>query len=72
MVFLQDTLYNDGQISLQMGTGSEEVGDDDDPLHAAGDEEIGGLLQAGRAEFQEGGFDDGVAARASEVGRTNW
>jgi hypothetical protein len=69
LVFLEDTLYNGGQVTLQMRSRSEEVGDDDDPLHALGDEEIGSLFQGGRAELQEGGFDDWVAARASEVGR---
>ena len=40
----------------------------DDPLHAAGDQQIGSLFQTGTAKFQEGGFDVGVAAGACEVG----
>ena len=68
LIFIDDTFHNGGQVALQMGARSEEVGDDDDPLHTARDEQIGSLLQAGTAEFQEGGFDDGEVAGAREVG----
>ena len=36
--------------------------------HALGHQKIGGLFEAGTAEFQEGGLDDGVAAGACKVG----
>ena len=50
-----------------MRAGGEEVGDDDDAVDAPGDQQIGSLFQAGTAEFQEGGFDDGAVAGAYEV-----
>ena len=32
------------------------------------DQKVGSLFEAGTAEFQESGLDDGVVARACEVG----
>src|ERR1019366_6636938 len=67
-MFLRDTLDKSGQVTLQVQAGSEEVGDDDDALHETSDQQICGFFQTGTAEFQEGGFDDRVVARACEVG----
>src|ERR1035438_1984955 len=67
-MFLGDTPDKGGQVPLQMRTGSEEVGDDDDALHETSDQQIRGFFQTGTAEFQEGGFDHRVVARARKVG----
>ena len=55
-VFLRDTIHKDGEIALQVHTGSEEVGDDDEAANATGDEHIGSFFDIGAAEFQECGF----------------
>src|ERR1019366_2052382 len=46
----------------------EEVRDDHDALHTASHQPIGSLFQTGSAEFQEGGFDDRIVARACQIG----
>ena len=50
-----------------MHTGSEEVGDDDEPAHAASDEHIGSFFDIGAAEFQECGFHVSVLAGACKL-----
>src|ERR1019366_3374587 len=56
-----------GQVALQMRAGGEEVGDDDDPVDAPDDQQIGSLFQAGTAEFQEGGFHNRTVASPCQL-----
>ena len=70
LMFLNDTCDYGGQVALQVGARSEEVGDDEDALHTLGDELIGSLFEAGSAEFQEGRFDKRETARAGQTGRS--
>ena len=62
-----------GQVTLQVQTERQEVGNDDDPSDALSGQPSGSFFQAGLAQFQKGGFDVLVASGARKVGgyRTN-
>ena len=68
-VFLGDTVHENGQIALQVHTGSEEVRDNDEPLYAACDQQIGSFFNVRAAKFEKRGFHVGVVAGACEVSR---
>ncbi len=49
------------QVALHVRSERQEIGDDDDALGAARDEQRGCAAEIGLAQFQESGFDDVLA-----------
>src|SRR5581483_6941579 len=64
-----DILYQNGQVPLQVHSGSEKIRQNDQSLCAFAYQEIGSIFQAGTAQLQKSGFDQVIAMKAREIAR---
>jgi len=65
---LHDLIDQAGKVALHVEAQGEEVRQHDDTGGAGGGETVGSALEAGLAEFEEGGDDIGIAAQPYEIG----
>jgi hypothetical protein len=63
-----DLIDEAGEVALHVEAEGEEVRQHDDAGGAGGGKTVGGDLEGGIAEFEEGGDDIGIAAPVREIG----
>ena len=62
-VNLRDAIHDRGEVTLQVDTEGQEIGNDDDAADTLSGKECHGALQIGLAQFQEGGLNAVETAR---------